>query len=479
MNPQQQFINQFNIGGINIYTNPLSPETQDGQVIRSVNFDSYPFGGKIKRPGYGTFLGTTTGASVKNLFSWTKDDGTSIFVYKFSGSLLEYYNAGIGTATDWSTCGNGTFTGSHIGFSILNNTMILGDGVGSTRHTTNGTSFTDTVLAPVGEFFEQFQNRVYIGGTSSTLFYSVTNDATNWNTSGTSDSSSLKIPGAGKINKVYKLGNILSASKTARNILQWDGFTLYDTSSNLGMSSPYSYGTVENSGFYINPLGVYVADGNGAKLISNAVTRYFYNDNNTGVLGTVFGSAPGGVIKYDYFTALGSIRDDFTNEPLNNAVLKYNFQKNEFLTYQFTDPPTSFATYIDNGGSEQFIYGGTNGQVYKYGGTYTTDNGAAIPCVLDMILTGKQPQIEKDWRWFWGFFNPGCEGRVQVALANTFTKEEKIWVDLGDATNGIVQYMFPTGSRSRLLYVRVTESSKTARINFYGCSLSYHVKNPG
>lgn len=476
---QSQTITNFNIGGLNLYTNPLYNQNgQDGILLRAVNVDSYPLGAKTKRPGYQTFL-NNLGTQTQNLFSFSKSDGTSIFLYNFSGGTLQFYDAGIGTATSWTPCVNGTFSGgTHLGHTILLDTLICGDGVNPTRHTTDGTTFTNTTLAPVGEHFEQYQNRVYIGGTASTLFYSVTNDATNWNLTGTSDSSSLQIPGAGKINKVFKVADRLHINKTQRNLFRWDGYTLYDMSTTIGMTSPYSFGTVEDSGFYINQLGVYLIDSNGPQLISNAITRYFYNESSLGALGTSFGTAPGKVHKYDYYAAIGSTQDDFTNEPLNNAIVKYNYQKNEFLMYQFTDAPTAFHSYIDNMGSQQMIFGGTAGQVFKYGNTTTNDNGNTIPAVIDMLFNFNQPHFDKEWRFIWLFFNPGCEAQVSVAMSNTFIKGKKQWIDLGDATSGIVQFKFPNAARSKLLYLKIREASKTSRFTFYGCAIEAKVLDP-
>ena len=50
---------------------------------------------------------------------------------------------------------------------------------------------------------------------------------------------------------------------------------------------------------------------------------------------------------------------------------------------------------------------------------------------MDMIFNFNVPQFDKDWRWFWGFFNPGCEVQVQVAFGDTFVRGSKQWVDLG------------------------------------------------
>jgi hypothetical protein len=486
---EPQYVSNFNIGGINTYVNPLlhgymdAQMQTDGQLIRCVNMDSYPAGGKIKRPGYTSFL-DSQGASIKNLWSWTKDDGTSTFVYEFSGSVLKYYDAGVGTATSWTTCGNGTFTGAHIGNAVLGNTMICGDGVGSTRHTTDGTSFTNTTLAPPGEFFEQYLNRIYIGGTSSTLFYSSAGDATNWNTSGTSDSSSLAIPDAGRISRLMKLNNRLLINKNSGKIFRWDNYTLYDMATNEGAISPYSYGAFEGNGFWLHNFGIFTSQVDMPQLISLPVQREIFNENSTGIAGSIFKTAPGIVHRHDYFLGVGSVQDDLTMEPLNNGIIKYNVQKNEFLNYQFNDNPTAFGTYVDNSGNRQMVFGDATGQVYLYGGTAVSDNNNAINAVIDLVFTANTPQFDKDWRWMFAFFNPGCEAIISVAFSDTFIRGKKNWVDIGQASNGIVQFRFPRNlkgisSRSKFLWVRIRESSRTARFSFYGLTLSYDPVDPG
>ena|SRR5258708_3694421 len=92
-----------------------------------------------------------------------------------------------------------------------------------------------------------------------------------------------------------------------------------------------------------------------------------------------------------------------------------------------------------------------------------------------MVFTANAPYFDKEWRYFFGFFNPGCEAQIQVAISNTFTKGKKNWLDLGDATSGVVVYRFPQGARSKILYFRVKEASKTGRMDFYGATIGYKV----
>lgn len=481
----QQWVQSYNITGLNIFLNPmlhgyLNDALQfDGQLIRSVNLDSQPAGAKQKRPGYISLLDTADGSQINNLWSWTQDSGTQTFLYRFSGTTLYYYNVSGGTTGTWTpTSNNANFAGSHMGFAILDNTMIVGDGVGSTCHTTDGITFTNTSLAPQGQYFAQYMNRVYIGGTSDTVFFSDAGDATNWNIAGTSDSSSFTVPDSGQMGRMFVLSSTLNISKNSGRLFLWDTQNLYDSSTDLGPSSPYSYASVEGVGFWLHRLGIMTSQGESPSIISNPIEKQIFNPSNTGIAGTVFSNAPGAVYRYDYMVSVGSIEDDFNHQPINNCIIKYNYQKNEFLNYSFFDRPTTFGTYLDNSFNRQLVFGNSTGQAFQFGGTALTDNGNTIQTVGELIFTMNQPHLDKDWRWFIGLFNPGCEAQVQVACTDTFTSK-KNWIDLGDATSGVVKYRFPIGSRSKLLWVRVKDRSAASKYIFYGCSISSVFVDPG
>jgi len=457
-----------NISGLNLYLNPLLKS--DGELLRAVNVESYPLGAKRKRSGYIKYLGTADGSAPTTLFSWTKNDGTTLFNYRASGTQLYYSKQG--TAA-WAACGNGGLgAGAHVGHAVLDDTLIIGDGVGSTRHTTNGTSFTNTTLAPVGEFFAQYQNRIYIGGTSSTLFYSTTGDATNWSGEGTADSSSLSIPGAGKINSVIKCNDRLVTTKNSGLMFRWDGYSLVDISTNLGPASPYSVDSVEGYYFWLNRLGHFGYGGDKPQLLSNAIQPQIYNDAGEGIAGTAFTTAPGGVHRYDYLLSIGTVTDDITDLTVKDAILKYNYQKNEYLNYQFSHFPTAYHSFKNSAGNQQLIFGAAGGQCYTTSGTALTDDGDVIASEMEFAIHLGVPHLEKKWNWVWAFFNPGCQAQVQVAIGNTYRKEGKRWEGAGDASSGLLKFRFPANSRGNFLFVKMKEASKDARFNFYGFVVS-------
>jgi hypothetical protein len=385
---------------------------------------------------------------------------------------LYYSTQGTG---EWTICGNGTISaGSHVGYAVLDNTLIVCDGAGSTRHTTSGTSFTNTTLAPVAVDLAQYQNRIYAAGTASTLFYSTTNDATNWNTSGTSDSSSFQIPGSGKLNKIFKANDRLMASKTSGIIYKWDGYSLVDTGTTLGPASPYSVDQVDGYYLWLNRLGVNGYGGVRPEVISNTVQPYIYNNMGSGVVGSNFSTAAGAVHRYDYYVTLGTVTEDVFNYTVDDAILKYNFQKNEFLFYKFANVPTAYHSFKDADGVQQLVFGDASGQCYKFN-SGNSDNGVPIPASCMIFSDQGRPDDEKEYNWLSLFFNPGCCANCQVAISESFRTAGLKWVEIGDMSDGQVDYRFPSGSRGNYLFIRFYETSTTVPFTFYGMAVDYDV----
>lgn len=477
MAQQNVELGYFQTRGLNLYANPIDPEN-DGVLIYALNVTSSGYGVKTKRTGYSAFLGTPDTSQVNTLFDFPNigNNAGSINLYRASSTKLYYSLGGTGA---WTVAGNGTIaSGAHFGHAILDNTLIGGDGVGSTRHTTNGTSFTNTTLAPVSEFFEQYQNRIYADGTSSTRFYSTTNDATNWNTSGTSDSSSFEVPGAGKLGQPIKVADKLIATKSSGIMQKWDGYSQIDMATSYGPSSPYSIAGVEGYKFFINQYGHYGFGGAMPQLLSNAIQKQFYNAQGNGIAGTAFSTIPAVCHKYDYLASVGTVTDDFTSRTIPNSIIKYDYQKNEYLNWSFAHNPTAYLSYKDTSGSQQMIFGDANGQCYQVDNTMT-DAGSAIPMEMLFFFTGKMPHVDKQWRWWRGFFNPGCEAKVQVACSDVFDYQSLTWSDLGDCSSGFVEYHFdnPENNRGRFLFVRIYESSTNSRTTFFGQEISF-LPNP-
>lgn len=471
-----QTLDYYQTAGIDTYTNPL---LADGQLIHAVNVVSFPYGAKTKRTGYSQFLNNPDGSIPWSLFDFQNigNDAGSMNLYRASGTSLYYSLQGTG---DWTAVGNGTLTSNSLGVTYfghvaLGTVLIGGDGVNPTRHTTDGTSFTNTSLAPVGQYFSEYQRRVYVGGTANTLFYSTTNDATNWSTSGTSDSSSFTIPGDGKINSVFKVADKIITSKTSGQMYKWDGYSLIDTATRYGPANNNTVASVEGYKFFLNKYGIYGFGGGQPQLLSNAIQRQFYNNNSTGIDNPSLPYVPSVAHRYDYLSSTGALTDDFTGRVINNCVIKYDYQKNEFLNWDLANLPYAFCSYQDINNAQQLIFSGADGKTYKFDNS-TTDNGVAINAEMVFLFHAGSPHLEKKWNWWRGMFNPGCEAKVQVACSNVLTYQNLVWQDLGDCSSGFCEYRFPFGSRSHFLFVRIYESSKTSRFSYYGSSINFEIQ---
>lgn len=460
----------FSLGGLQTNSNPVGQNP--GDFIRLVNIESYPFDAKRKRIGYQTYLNAPDANSVNTLFDWHRNDGTTFWNYRASGSLLYYSIQGTGA---WTVCGNGTIAnGAHVGNTVLEDTLIIGDGIGSTRHSTDGTSFTNTSGAPIAQYFSEYQQRIWAGGTSSNLFYSTTGTASDWIT----DSSSILVPGPGRINSVIKSNDRLNITKNSGAVFKYDGIQLLDLAVNTGPSSSYSIGSIQDNRVWLNRKGVFTYNGAQPTLISNPIERQIYNKNLTGIIGTNFDNAPGIVHNYDYFCAVGTVTDDFTRETVNNCILKYNFLKGDWTNYTLANNPTAWLSFKDNTQTQQLIFGDANGNTFIFNdpvnGNLQSDNTLPIPTVLEFMVSGKTIS-PKDWKRIRLAFNPGCEAQVQVAVANSYPKEARLWQNLGDAISGVVNFHFPADSRGVYLFGKISDNSNNSNLSFYGYEVDFDI----
>src|SRR3990167_1536266 len=448
----------FNLESLNL---KISPFLQgNGQVLRALNVTRDSIGAYKKRSGYITFLGTPDNSQINSLWSWETAPG-SINVYRASGSILYHSINGTG---NWTTSGVGTITdGTQVFHGVTADTMLVGQQGGTTRHSTTGTSFTDTSGAPTQSLgFEEYQGKMWAIGTGQTAFFSATGTPTNW--TATDD---LEIPGPGRLLTIFKAGDRLAFGKNSGLMFQYDGYQLRDQATNLGPSSPYSIGEVEGYRTYLNRFGYFGWGGGMPEIISNPVERQIYNDLGSGIQGTTFDNAPGIAFKYDYYCSVGTLTDDLTNETTPDAIHKYDYQMDEFVNWQFANRPTSFGTYQDVNGNEQLIFGDSGGQAYQLSGTAISDNGNPIEVQLMGFYHGGNLN-EKEWKNILFMFNPGCGAKVQIALSDTFTTRTLNWIGLGGAKDGVVEHKFPQGSRARFCFWKVHEYGQKTPFQFYG-----------
>ena len=457
--------NVYNLKGINTKISPFSQT--DGQITHCLNMYTDLIGAKRKRPGYVTFLGTAEGSAVNTMFQYLKEDGTTNYLYRASGSKVYWYNEGAGTG-DWTLATNGTISaGAKMGATTFDDVLICGDGVGATRHTTVGTSFTDTTLAPIGRYFAQEFNRVFIAGTASDLFYSSPGNGTDW--AGTSDSSSMVISGPGKLNGVWSVADRIVATKTSGIMRKWDDYALTRVPTTKGYASYDSVGDIDGYLVGLNRLGYFGFGGGRPEIISNPVVKHIYNNSQSGIAGTVFANAPAGVYRYQYLASVGTITDEYTQHQIPDCVMVYDYQLDEWFDYRYFNRPTSFLNYLDKNGDEQLIFGDAVGQVYKLAGTATSDNGNPIECQLEGFIHLSTPERDKVWKKVEAFANPGCEAQIMFGASDTFDITKVQWGSSMSLRSGCSSIR--RSIRGRFLFYRVIESSITAPFEFYGFSV--------
>lgn len=442
-------------GGINTNLNPLlQPE---GTLFTCVNFDSDPIGAKTKRPGITTFLNNPDSSQVNNIFEF--DAGTIHYLYRMSGTVCYYFDVN-NPGTAWTVMGNGTFTGGgRIGQTVLYDTMIAGNGVGSTRHTTNGTSFTNTTLAPLSRFWTNNFGRVYAAN-NQTLFWSSANDATNWQTSGTSDSSSIQLPGGGTANGLFTTYNRVVATKSSGIMHRWDSYSRETVPGRLAPTSQWASVDLDDLRLYANRKGAYSFTGSYPKLISRPVEKQFYNSDQSGIPGNLFNDLAGGEFNYVYYLSEGSYTDPMTGNSLNNAVLVYDYLHNEYSNYQWPFTPTSYGEYTDADGYRWQLLGDSTGQVYKVNGTATSDSGTAIEAYMEGFTYFGKDWSDKEVYRAWVHTNPGCQAKLQMSMTDNLFENSRKWFDVADLSRGITYVEFPKNqNRGKYCFYRFYESS--------------------
>ena len=495
-------IDYLNPGGINTFQNSLQI---DSNIIHAVNVYSPGLGILAKRPGYGTIIGTVQG-QVNSLFSFPFQNGTQLYLYAAAGSTLNYSYQGTGP---WTVPTNGTIVNNaYVGNNVFNNVLSIGDGAGGIfRNSTNGTTFTTPGTYPLGaQYLADFHNRVYTAdGTTNAVLYSVANDPTNWQNSGTSDANSVLTYHGGACAGIFVAGDRLDITQTRGGMFNWDDTSLVDMATKYGPSSPWSIAQIDDTWFYTNQYGIFQFDGANKTLISNPIQRQFYNRSNTGINTASLGTLPGVAHFWDYLVAVGTTTDDFTQRTIKNNIIKYDFQKNLFLNWSFNNAPTAFHSYADINQKRQLIFGDALGNIFQLDSTKTSDAGVSIPTEIVMLFNYSNSQeafsqtsastvsgsnYEKKWNWLRVALNSGCEINCQFAFSNSLDYQRLKWseaintrVGNGDYwqfSNGMLEIRFPIDPnnmpRSRFLFVRLYDDSDSSNWQYMGCQIDAEVQ---
>lgn len=458
-----------NIGGINTKISPLLKP--DDALLSCVNMDSDYIGGKTKRAGLELFLNNPDASQVNNVYEF--EAGTYHTLIRMSGTVAYYYDIN-NPGTAWTPMGNGTFSGGgRLGATTMYDTMIVGNGLDATRHTTNGTSFTNTSLAPLAKFFTNNFGRVY-AAYNQTMFWSSANSVTDWSTAGASDSSSIQIPGSGTVNGIFSGYNRVLAHKSSGEMHRWDSYAREKVPGDLGPTSHWAGGNMDDVRIYPNRRGVYAFTGSYPKIISTPIEKQFYNRLNTGIDGSLYENMAGGEFYYQYFLSAGTITDPLTRKGLNNAVIVYDYLHNDFNNYQYPFLPTCYSSYTDANGDLWQLLGDSTGKIYRVNNTATSDNGTAIEAYFEGFSTMGNDFRDKDVSRVWVHASPGCQAKIQVSMTNSMLEMERQWVDIGDVSQGVKYLELPkTKNRGKYMFYRAYESSSDAPWTFLGITADF------
>jgi hypothetical protein len=507
----------FNIQGINTYNNPLE---YDGQIITGLNITGNPFGAVSKRPGYGTFLGTLPGR-VQSLFSFPSNAGSNIVLLGAAGSQLMY--SSMGTAS-WAQANPGTIApNAYVGNAIMTQGSVgtsgqtieylnIGDGNQQVLCSSDGINFAPGTTGggspPVAQYLCPYQNILYTSdGSTSNLQASSPLDPTNWSNSGTSSSTSFTLANIGACQGLFVAGNQLIITKGRGQVFTYDDTTFVDTSTVYGPSSPRSIAQIDDYWFLLNQYGIFGFDGATKTLLSAPIQRHFFNRENTGITAASWGSAPATCHYWDYLVAVGTFTDDFTGRTVNNGIIKYDYQKNQFFDWSFNNPPTALHSYTDYQNTRQLIFGDASGNVFQMNPSKTSDNGASIPTEMVFLFTyaiqstqfsqtSASAQLgssfQKKWNWIRLFFNPGDEVNVQFAFSDSLTYQNLTWSesrntrekggpnDYWQMSDGVVEIRPPNDEenmpRSRFMFLRIYDDSATSQYTYYGAQIDAEIQ---
>ena len=176
----------------------------------------------------------------------------------------------------------------------------------------------------------------------------------------------------GKATGFGKVGGLLLIF-FERAMYSWNGLsTEADEIVGIGCSSQESVATDGGSGllFFANKDGVFITRGGYPQKISRFVQPYFDNMSSAN-----YEHIAGGCDGKHYFCSLGDVA--LNGRTIENVVLRYTIQSQEWAVLSYPTQPRVFATYID-GTDVKLLYGDNDGNVIELDSSDENDNYAAV-----------------------------------------------------------------------------------------------------
>lgn len=469
-------VNHISFKGVNLNISPLN--YTDGELLACQNLDFKPDGAVTKRTGYkATGYGEAgTTSDIRSLHR----NGSYIYAVNADGSV---YWVDKNSGTQWAVTGTNTLSASSVSYSdVFNGTFFIGDNGGTQIYTADGTSFTPLPNAPKSAYLTTYNvNQRMFSGSGDVMFWSKFGDATNYSTTGTADSSSIKIPGGGDISSINVINNNVLVTKTSGLIANWDGFRLTVYPSNEGALHGKSVSNYNGLWIWINQTGFYATNGVEIKKISRPIDKIFKFVTTP----TYLNIGCSWVHRESYYYMLGLLYQfDLLNgdylEPEyipSVPILKYDIPYDRWSWY---DMPYEFPAYgnvinykedslgLSYTQLEKTVFADTNSRdTYVFDDRTYSDNGNPIHSYLLGFLTWGNPSTDKLLKKLIIHTSPGCNAKFQVAFSNKLSTHDLQWEDCGDLSGGVTTVP-GKGMRGKYMFYKLNERSTDPPFTFYG-----------
>lgn len=344
------------------------------------------------RKGY-TQTGNTLVANndVLGLHSYIQLNGTAqqLATVTSGGATVLYTR----TTGNWSIIGGTSFpANAEVDmFTFLDQAWIVGANSSNSYLTTGkvtNTTYSEETSFPKGRYGFVFGERILlldvdISGTryGSRVYYSSIATASggtfsvNFNNTDTDFLDIRTSDGETLTGGIESYGRALLFKPSS--IYAWDKKSLFQVA-NVGANSRKSIVNLDNNVLFLHystsKKGIYLWDGSGAKLISEAVAPFIEGMSSSFADNVVAGVFNDRALFYIDDVTLDADIADYYNIPQNysNVMLEYNFKTNQWFVHTLPLAVTKISGHQGN-----LYFGASTGEVYQWN-SGTSDDGTAI-----------------------------------------------------------------------------------------------------
>jgi hypothetical protein len=372
----EQEITDFS-GGLNTLYEPFQLEMNESPATLNMDFANR---NSIQSRTGNVLKGTAGTAGIMGMHAYYQTDGDK-YLMRTYGTKVEYFDAV--TTLDWAaieTLGTGA---AKMGFVTYSNTTWYGNAVDDFR-SWNGTAVTTYATAPKCNAFEVYRSQCWAWGNTtnqSTLYYSDTDDFTDWAT-GNAGSITIDINNGMKVTKALAYGDILIVWKEEAlyqitreydEVTAADYFKVTTLNRNYGAVCDRAVQRVENDAFYLSRYGVR----------SVGEQENYAGSLRTDTISVKIKNSLERINKL-YFTEAASVhfKDKFyLSVPIDDATVNthtfiYDRTYGSWELYQGV-AATCWCVFRESDGEDTLYFGDVDGSVYKCD-TSTSDNGVAF-----------------------------------------------------------------------------------------------------